>query len=46
MVGKLNQLENQIANVRLVRDRVSSDWAKNYWDTVLEYLLRSANRLS
>ncbi|SVB46842.1 uncharacterized protein METZ01_LOCUS199696, partial [marine metagenome] len=23
-----------------------SDWAKNYWETVLVYLLRQANRLN
>jgi hypothetical protein len=28
------------------RNRVTSEWGKNYWDGVLAYLLRAANRLN
>ena len=28
------------------RETVQSDWGKGYWDAVLAYLLRQANRLN
>ena len=28
------------------REAVKSDWGKGYWDAVLAYLLRQANRLN
>ena len=30
----------------IARNRVTSEWGKNYWDIVLAYLLRKANRLN
>jgi len=40
--------ERRIAAVRAALDAVSdkSEWGKNYWDGVLSYLLRAANRLN
>jgi hypothetical protein len=40
--------ERRIAAVRAALDTVSdkSEWGKNYWSTVLAYLLRQANRLN
>ena len=40
--------EKRIAAVRAALDAVSdkSEWGKNYWDGVLAYLLRAANRLN
>jgi hypothetical protein len=30
----------------IARNRAASEWGKNYWDGVLSYLLRKANRLN
>ena len=39
-------LERRIKNVETARKNVKSEWGKNYWDGVLAYLLRQANRLN
>ena len=33
-------------NVETARKNVQSEWGKNYWDGVLAYLLRQANKLN
>ena len=38
--------ERRIAAARTALDAVKSEWGKNYWTTVLAYLLRQANRLN
>jgi len=40
------ELDRLIGNARTARDNVESEWGKNYWDGVLAYLLRVANRLN
>ena len=42
----LEELNRLIANARTARDNVQSQWGKDYWDGVLAYLLRVANRLN
>ena len=37
-------LERRIRNVETARKNVQSEWGKNYWDGVLAYLLRQANK--
>jgi len=44
-------LETDFINKRIdlayaARNRVTSEWGKNYWDIVLAYLLRKGNRLN
>ena len=39
-------LERRIKNVETARKNVQSEWGKNYWDGVLAYLLRQANKLN
>jgi len=39
------ELDRRLANAQAVRDNVQSEWGKNYWDGVLAYLLRIANRI-
>jgi len=44
-------LKKDLINKRIdlaytVRNRVTSEWGKNYWDIVLAYLLREGNRLN
>ena len=44
---KLTDLtEQRIQSVVAVRANCQTDWSKHYWDTVLAYLLRQANRLN
>ena len=44
---KLTDLTMQrIDNVRIALNRSQSDWAINYWNSVLVYLLRLGNRLN
>ena len=42
----LEELDRLITNAQTARDEVTSEWGKNYWDGVLAYLLRVANRLN
>ena len=42
----LEELNRLIANAQTARDNVRSQWGKDYWDGVLAYLLRVANRLN
>jgi hypothetical protein len=42
----LEELNRLIANAQTARDNVQSQWGKDYWDGVLAYLLRVANRLN
>ena len=43
---KVAQTEKWIVNAMSAREMSKTDWSKNYWDTVLAYLLRQANRLN
>ena len=36
----------RIDNVVAMKTDCTSDWSKQYWDNVLAYLLRQANRLN
>ena len=40
------ELDRLIGNAKIARANVKSEWGKNYWDEVLAYLLRAANRLN
>ena len=40
------ELDRLIGNAKIARANVKSEWGKNYWDGVLAYLLRQANRLN
>ncbi len=40
------ELDRLIGNAQTARAEVESEWGKNYWDEVLAYLLRAANRLN
>ena len=40
------QLDRLITNAQIARTNVKTEWGKNYWDGVLAYLLRAANRVS
>ena len=40
------ELDRLIQNARIAMDNVQSQWGKDYWDGVLAYLLRAANRLN
>jgi len=40
------QLNRRIGLAYNARQVVKSQWGKLYWDTVLSYLLRQANRLN
>ena len=40
------ELDRLIGNAKIARANVQSEWGKNYWDEVLAYLLRAANRLN
>ena len=42
----LEELDRLIGNAKIARANVQSEWGKNYWDEVLAYLLRVANRLN
>ena len=43
---KVDALNRRIEAVHAVRDRANTKWAQEYWDLVLAYLLRQANRLN
>jgi hypothetical protein len=38
-------IERRIENAMTARRNVGSCWGKTYWDMVIAYLLRQANRL-
>ena len=40
------KLEKRIGNAMRARDTAWTCWGKNYWDAVIAYLLRQANRLN
>lgn len=40
------QVNRRIDLAYRARQLVTSEWGKGYWDTVLSYLLRQANRLN
>ena len=40
------KLEKRIDNAMKARDTAGICWGKNYWDVVIAYLLRQANRLN
>ena len=39
-------IERRIKNAMTARRNVDSCWGKTYWDIVIAYLLRQANRLN
>jgi hypothetical protein len=43
---EVDQLNRRIGSAFTVRQNVKSCWGKQYWDNVLAYLLRQANRLN
>ncbi len=43
---EVDQFNRRIASAFTVRQNVKSNWGRNYWDNVLAYLLRQANRLN
>ncbi len=42
----IDLLSKRIDNAHYALSQSESEWAKNYWQTVLVYLLRQANRLN
>ena len=40
------QVNRRIDRAYRARQLVTSEWGKGYWDAVLSYLLRQANRLN
>ena len=38
--------ERRLDNAMTARKNVGSCWGKNYWDNVIGYLMRQANRLN
>ena len=46
VVMKTHMINKRIDLAYIARKRVTSEWGKNYWDIVLAYLLRQANRLN
>ena len=43
---KVEKINQRIALAYSTNETVKSEWGKNYWNTVLAYLLRQANRLN
>ena len=39
-------IERRIESAMTARQNVGSCWGKQYWDNVIAYLLRQANRLN
>jgi hypothetical protein len=39
-------IERRIENAMTARQNVKTTWGKTYWDMVIAYLLRQANRLN
>jgi hypothetical protein len=46
MKNLIDFTDQKIENAVTARANSKSDWAKQYWDNVLAYLLRQANRLN
>ena len=46
METDVSTINSRIAAAYSMREIVKSEWGKNYWDSVLAYLLRQANRLN
>ena len=46
MKNLIDLTDQKIENAAIARANSKSDWAIQYWDNVLAYLLRQANRLS
>lgn len=49
--GATNMADTELTLKRIdaamtARNRVLTEWGKNYWDGVIAYLLRKANRLN
>jgi hypothetical protein len=43
---KVSLIDKRIERAMLARKNVGSSWGKIYWDTVIAYLIRQANRLN
>ena len=46
METDVSTINSRIAAAYSMREIVKSEWGKNFWDSVLAYLLREANRLN
>ena len=46
MQSEVEKINQRIALAYSTNETVKSEWGKNYWNTVLAYLLRQANRLN
>ena len=44
--SEVDQANRRIDCAMTARKNVGSCWGKTYWDTVIAYLLRQANRLN
>ena len=44
--GDKNLTLKRVNAAMTARKRCKSEWGKNYWDSVIAYLLRKANRLN
>ena len=44
-VPDVSLINSRIEAAYSMRENVQSEWRKNYWESVLAYLLRQANRL-
>ena len=42
----LDLITERIDRAYSAREVSKTEWSKNYWDTVIAYLLREANRLT
>ena len=42
----LDLITERIDRAYSAREVSKTEWSKNYWDTVISYLLREANRLT
>ena len=42
----ITQIEKRIAAVYEIGQNIESEWGKHYWESVLVYLLRQANRFT
>ena len=43
--GELKTMNRRISLAMTAQENVESEWAKQYWDNVLAYLLKQARRL-
>ena len=44
--GELNLTLKRVNAAMTARERAASEWGKTFWDGIIAYLLRKANRLN